>query len=50
MASVEIKELINHCDFKTSYYIDRFKYIYKERDYKLIICKYSFNYVPLLTQ
>jgi hypothetical protein len=48
MASVEIKELINACDFKTGTRTNRSRYIYKERDCGLITCKYSTSYVPPL--
>lgn len=50
MAFIEIKELTNYCDFKINYRIDKFKYIYKEYNCKLITCKYSFNYVPFPIQ
>jgi hypothetical protein len=46
MASVEIKELVNACDFKTGTRTDGSRYTYKERDCGLTTCKYSSSYVP----
>jgi hypothetical protein len=48
IAFIKIKELVNAYNFKISTYTNKFKYIYKERDYKLITCKYLFSYMPPL--
>ena len=46
MASVEIKEPTNQCDFKTGYRTDGSRYTYKDRDCGSTTCKYSSSYVP----
>jgi len=48
MASIKIKELTNYYNFKISYYTNKFKYIYKECNCKLITCKYLSSYMPPL--
>jgi hypothetical protein len=46
MASINIKELVNACDFKIGTCINKSRYIYKEYNYRLTTYKYSSSYIP----
>jgi len=46
MASVEINEPTNACDFRTGTRTDGSRYTYKASDCGQATCKYSTNYVP----
>jgi len=48
MASIKIKELVNAYNFKIGTRTNRSRYIYEERNYRLITYKYSSSYMPPL--